>query len=140
VKIILGGTSNSRDLQDLSTLIGQRDEYTDSVTLGDHGSRSNQRSIRRVPILPPDRIRTLPFGTGVTLLRSAPPIITDLRAWTPRPDSAQLKEERAGIGAQLRRPADSSRCERHLKRETSCSDRLVHHERRSPRGCAAPGR
>jgi type IV secretion system protein VirD4 len=88
VKIILGGTSNSRDLQDLSTLIGQRDEYTDSVTLGDHGSRSNQRSIRRVPILPPDRIRTLPFGTGVTLLRSAPPIITDLRAWTPRPDSA----------------------------------------------------
>lgn len=107
VKIILGGASNSRDLQDLSTLIGERDEYTDSVTLGDHGSRSNQRSIRRVPILPPDRIRTLPFGTGVTLLRSAPPIITDLRAWTSRPDSAQLKEERAGIEAVLRRPAGS---------------------------------
>ena len=63
VKIILGGASNSRDLQDLSTLIGERDEYTDSVTLGDRGARSNQRSIRRVPILPPDRIRTLPFGT-----------------------------------------------------------------------------
>jgi type IV secretory pathway TraG/TraD family ATPase VirD4 len=107
VKIILGGASNSRDLQDLSTLIGERDEYTDSVTLGDHGSRSNQRSIRRVPILPPDRIRALPFGTGVTLLRSAPPIITDLRAWTSRPDSAQLKEERAGIEAVLRRPAGS---------------------------------
>lgn len=107
VKIILGGASNSRDLQDLSTLIGERDEYTDSVTLGDHGSRSNQRSIRRVPILPPDRIRTLPFGTGVTLLRSAPPIITDLRAWTSRPDSTQLKEERAGIEARLRRPVDS---------------------------------
>jgi type IV secretion system protein VirD4 len=30
VKIILGGASNSRDLQDLSTLIGERDEYTDS--------------------------------------------------------------------------------------------------------------
>ena len=72
VKIILGGASSSRDLQDLSTLIGERDEYTDSVTLGDHGTRSNQRSIRRVPILPPDRVRTLPFGTGVTLLRSAP--------------------------------------------------------------------
>jgi type IV secretory pathway TraG/TraD family ATPase VirD4 len=72
-KIILGGASNSRDLQDLSTLIGERDEFTDSVTLGDHGSRSSQRSIRRVPILPPDRIRTLPFGTGVILLRSAPP-------------------------------------------------------------------
>src|SRR5699024_6064866 len=46
VKIILGGASNSRDLQDLSTLIGERDEYTDSVTLGEHGTRSNQRSIR----------------------------------------------------------------------------------------------
>ena len=104
VKIILGGVSNSRDLQDLSTLIGERDEYTDSVTLGDQGTRSNQRSIRRVPILPPDRLRTLPFGTGVTLLRSAPPIVTDLRAWPTRPDSAQLKADRADIERLLRRP------------------------------------
>ncbi|MFC5274147.1 TraM recognition domain-containing protein [Brachybacterium sacelli] len=107
VKIILGGTSNSRDLQDLSTLIGERDEYTDSVTLGDHGTRSNQRSVRRVSILPPDRIRTLPFGTGVTLLRSAPPIVTDLRAWPSRPDADQLREDRAVIEALLRRPTDS---------------------------------
>src|SRR5699024_11718957 len=47
VKIILGGASNSKDLQDLSTLIGERDEYTDSITLGDHGTRQNQRSVRR---------------------------------------------------------------------------------------------
>ena len=104
-KIILGGASNSRDLQDLSTLIGERDEFTDSVTLGDHGSRSNQRSIRRVPILPPDRIRTLPFGIGVILLRSAPPIITDLRPWPKRSDSQQLKADRAAVESLLRRPA-----------------------------------
>ena len=107
VKIILGGASNSRDLQDLTTLIGERDEYTDSVTLGDHGTRSNQRSIRRVPILPPDRIRTLPFGTGITLLRSAPPIVTDLRSWPSRPDAARLKTDRAEIEALLRRPTES---------------------------------
>lgn len=107
VKIILGGASNSRDLQDLSTLIGERDEYTDSVTLGDHGTRSNQRSIRRVPILPPDRIRTLPFGTGVTLLRSAPPIVTDLRTWPARPDAARLKTDRGEIEELLRNPAQS---------------------------------
>ena len=107
VKIILGGASNSRDLQDLSSLIGERDEYTDSVTLGDHGTRSNQRSIRRVPILPPDRIRTLPFGTGVTLLRSAPPIVTGLRPWPTRPNSAQLGTDGAAIEALLRRPADT---------------------------------
>ncbi|WP_298038624.1 type IV secretory system conjugative DNA transfer family protein [uncultured Microbacterium sp.] len=104
-KIILGGASNSRDLQDLSTLIGERDEFTDSVTLGDHGSRSNQRSIRRVPILPPDRIRTLPFGTGVILLRSAPPIITDLHPWPKRSDGEQLKADRAAVESLLRRPA-----------------------------------
>jgi type IV secretory pathway TraG/TraD family ATPase VirD4 len=102
VKVILGGASGSRDLQDISSLIGERDEYTDSVTLGDHGSRSNQRSIRRVPILPPDRIRRLPFGTGIVLLRSAPPIITDLRAWPHRPDAKQLAADRAGIEALLR--------------------------------------
>ena len=34
VKIVLGGASNSRDLQDLSTLIGERDEFTDSVSFG----------------------------------------------------------------------------------------------------------
>ena len=106
VKIILGGASNSRDLQDLSTLIGERDEYTDSVTLGDHGSRSNQRSIRRVPIFPPDRIRTLPFGTAVTLLRAAPPIVTDLRPWPTRPDATQLKTDRTELESLLHRPSD----------------------------------
>jgi len=106
-KIILGGASNSRDLQDLSTLIGERDEFTDSVTLGDYGSRTNQRSIRRVPILPPDRIRTMPLGTGVVLLRSAPPIITDLIPWPKRPTATDLKHERSEIEALLeQRPAD----------------------------------
>jgi len=96
-KIILGGASNSRDLQDLSTLIGERDEFTDSVTLGDYGSRSSQRSVRRVPIMPPDRIRTMPFGTGVLLLRSAPPIIVDLLPWPKRSDAVSLKRERSQI-------------------------------------------
>ncbi|MFA5607081.1 MAG: TraM recognition domain-containing protein [Leucobacter sp.] len=97
VKIILGGVSNSRDLQDLSTLIGERDEYTDSTTIGDHGTRSNQRSIRRVPILPPDRLRTLPFGTGITMLRSAPPIVTNLRSWATRDDAKTLRADRTEI-------------------------------------------
>lgn len=108
VKVILGGASNSRDLQDLATLIGERDEYTDSTTVGDYGSRSSQRSVRRVPILPPDRIRTLPFGTGVTLLRSAPPIVTDLRAWPSRPDATRLTQDRAEIEAVLRESTDAA--------------------------------
>ncbi|AMG82882.1 MULTISPECIES: TraM recognition domain-containing protein [Micrococcales] len=108
VKIILGGASNSRDLNDLSTLIGERDEITDSTTVGDHGSRSAQRSIRRVAIMPPDTIRTLPFGTALVLLRSAPPIVTRLRAWTVRRDAKELRADRAGIERLLERPAPAT--------------------------------
>ena len=97
VKIILGGASNSRDLQDLSALIGERDETTDSVTTDAYGAHSNQRSIRRIPIMPPEVLRTLPFGTGVVMLRAARPIITSLRRWTAREDAAQLKVDRAEI-------------------------------------------
>lgn len=102
-KIVLGGASGSRDLQDLSTLIGDRDETTDSVTIGERGLRSNQRSTRRVPIMPPDVIRTLPYGTALVLLRSAPPIVTRMREWTARPDAAELRAQRAGIERLLRR-------------------------------------
>ena len=102
VKIILGGASNSRDLQDLTTLIGERDEITDSTTIGDHGSRTAQRSIRRVSIMPPDVIRTLPFGTGLILLRAAPPIVAKLRAWTGRRDSDVLRAQRAVVEESLR--------------------------------------
>lgn len=102
VKIILGGASNTRDLQDLSALLGERDEFTDSITMGAYGDRSSQRSVRRVPIMPPERLRMLPFGTGVTLLRSAPPIITDLRAWTARRDAGQLRADRRKVEAFLK--------------------------------------
>lgn len=97
VKIILGGASNSRDLQDLSTLIGDRDETTDSVTTDAYGAHSSQRSIRRVPILPPDVLRTLPFGTGVVMLRTARPIITNLRPWPSRADAKQLRTDRGEV-------------------------------------------
>ncbi len=105
VKIILGGESNSRDLQDLSTLIGERDETTDSTTTDANGGRSHQRSIRRVPILPPDALRTMPFGLGTILLRAAPPIVTDLRPWTGRKDADQLTAERRHIEQALRSAA-----------------------------------
>jgi type IV secretion system protein VirD4 len=102
-KIVLGGASGSRDLQDIATLIGDRDEATDSITIGERGTRSNQRSTRRVPIMPPDVIRTLPYGTALLLLRSAPPIVTRMREWTARPDAAELRADRARVEDQLRR-------------------------------------
>lgn len=104
VKIILGGTSAARDLQDLSALIGERDETTDSISTGDYGSRSVQRSTRRVPVMPPETIRTLPFGTGLVLLRSAPPLVTNLRPWNARQDAGRLRSERSAVESALRQP------------------------------------
>ena len=45
------------------------------------------------------RLRTLPFGTGVLLLRSAPPIVLDLQPWTARRDAAALAAGRAEVEA-----------------------------------------
>lgn len=102
VKIVLGGGSNARDLQDLSSLFGERDESTDSVSTDQYGGYSTQRSLRRVPVLPPDLLRSLPFGTGIVVLRAARPIVTDLRAWTKRPDAAELIADRGRVEAQIR--------------------------------------
>ncbi|WP_062389868.1 type IV secretory system conjugative DNA transfer family protein [Demequina iriomotensis] len=101
-KVILGGASSSSDLQELSTLIGERDEITDSITYGDRGSRANQRSVRRLAVMPPDTIRTLPYGTSLVLLRNAPPIITRMREWTTRQDATTLKADRAAVEALFR--------------------------------------
>ncbi|WP_308201454.1 TraM recognition domain-containing protein [Sphaerisporangium perillae] len=100
---MLGGTSSARDLQDLSALIGERDERTDTISVGDYGSRSLQRSTRRVPVMPPETIRTLPFGTALILLRSAPPLVTDLRPWTACKEAVQLRSDRTDVEAALRR-------------------------------------
>jgi type IV secretion system protein VirD4 len=84
VKVILGGGSNARDLADLAALIGERDDDTTTEAHDSRGRRSTSRSIRRLPIMDTSRLRTLPFGTGVLLLRSAPPIVIDLQPWTAR--------------------------------------------------------
>jgi type IV secretion system protein VirD4 len=104
VKVILGGASAARDLQDLSALIAERDERTDSITVGEYGSRSLRRSTRRVPVMPHEAIRTLPFGTGLVLLRNTPPVVISPRPWTSRKDAASLSIERIAIEhAHLRR-------------------------------------
>jgi type IV secretory pathway TraG/TraD family ATPase VirD4 len=97
VKVVLGGGSNARDLADLSALIGERDEHTESTSRDRYGGRTTSTSIRRIPVMDAGRLRTLPFGTGVLLLRTAPPIVLDLQPWTARPDAKALAAARACI-------------------------------------------
>ena len=42
----------------------------------------------------PYRLRTLPFGTAVLLLRSAKPIILAMTSWVDRCDGARLQASR----------------------------------------------
>lgn len=105
VKLVLGGGSNARDLADLSALIGERDDRTDSVSRDAYGGRSTSTSIRRVPIMDTSRLRTLPFGVGVLLLRSAPPIVLNLVPWTARRDATELADASAATERIIRTTA-----------------------------------
>jgi len=97
VKVILGGGSNARDLDDLSKLIGPRQERHTSTSTGPDGRTTTSTSEREVRVMEPSRLRTLPFGTGVLLLRSARPIVLTLGKWVDRKDSQQLLAQRAHL-------------------------------------------
>lgn len=97
VKLILGGGTNARDLADLSALIGDRDEITVNHSRDGAGQRSSSTSIRRVPVLDTGRLRTLPFGTSIALMRTARPIAVDLQPWTKRPDRIALTADRRQV-------------------------------------------
>jgi type IV secretory pathway TraG/TraD family ATPase VirD4 len=84
VKVILGGASASKDLQDLSVLIGERNERSDTVPISDYGARSMQRPNRCVVVMSRERMRTRDGGTGRVLRRSAPSVVTALQPWTRR--------------------------------------------------------
>lgn len=109
VKLILGGGSTARDLDDLSRLIGQREEKHTSTSVGADGRRSTSTSTTRVAVLEPHQLRTLPFGTAVLLLRSARPIMLSLSPWTTRRDAARLRSDRAELEAVIQGAQAESR-------------------------------
>lgn len=102
VKVILGGGSTARDLEDLSRLLGQRDKTQISTSDGGNGHRTTSTSTTRVPVLEPHQLRTLPFGTAVLLLRSARPIGLAMRPWTSRRDADFLRATRADLEKVIR--------------------------------------
>ncbi|MCZ3390020.1 MAG: TraM recognition domain-containing protein [Actinomycetia bacterium] len=99
VKLVLGGLAKLRDLDDVSRLLGEIDEPTQTLSRGRMGERSSSTSLRQMPVMPPSVLRTLPFGTGVLLLRHARPVVIDLQAWPDRPDADRLIAGRTAIEA-----------------------------------------
>jgi type IV secretion system protein VirD4 len=108
IKIVLGGVSDAQDLQDLSTLVGTRDERTNTVSYAPDGSRSASRSWREVPILRPEQIASMPKGVGGVALMVHPgqqPALIDLIPYMDRPYASQLAHDLREVAAQLQAPA-----------------------------------
>lgn len=97
VKVVLGGLGKYRDLDDVARLLGEVDEFVETRTSGRAGERSSSTSVRSVPVMPASMLRTLPFGTGVLLLRQTKPTVIDLHPWTERRDAGVLRADRAAV-------------------------------------------
>lgn len=97
VKIVLGGLAKYRDLDDVARLVGEVDELTETRSRGRAGERSSSTSVRTVPVMPASVLRTLPFGTGVLLLRQTKPTVIDLAAWTARRDATELRTDQQAV-------------------------------------------
>ena len=109
LKIILGGASNARDLEDLSKLLGGVETTETSITRHDGGGRSTSESTRSRPILEVSTIRSLKEGQALLLLRRAKPIILKMRSWDSRRDSKELRDGRAAVEELLRNGATERR-------------------------------
>ena len=106
VKLVLGGLAKYRDLDDVARLLGEIDELTETRSRGRAGERSTSTTCAQVPVMPPSVLRTLPFGTGVLLLRQTRPAVIDLAA-LDRP--ARRRRTARADQARSRRPPPTAR-------------------------------
>jgi type IV secretory pathway TraG/TraD family ATPase VirD4 len=106
VKLVLGGLSDAQDLGDLSTLVGTREERTDTASVNGDGTRSTSSSWREVPIMRPEQIHTMPKGVALMVHPGQQPALVDLIPYTKRPYGEQLATDRDAITALLRGDTD----------------------------------
>jgi type IV secretion system protein VirD4 len=99
VKLVLGGLSDAQDLHDLSTLIGSRDERTESASWNPDGTRSVSTSFREVPIMRAEQIANMPKGVALMVHPGQPPVLADLIPYTSRPYGDALARDRELITA-----------------------------------------
>jgi type IV secretion system protein VirD4 len=107
-KLVLPGSSNADDLDDISRLLGDRSvvEHTETSQAGRRKSTSTAKQQR--PILDPAAIRALKPGHALLLLRSAKPIIVTLQPWTARPDAKAIRADRAATETTVRAAATAT--------------------------------
>jgi hypothetical protein len=86
--VIFGGTKDAADLQDYSTLAGDREER---VVTRDHAGKVISETTQRVPVFTPAQIAQLPKGRVLLILRGLPPVIGKVQMVWQRPDVKAIK-------------------------------------------------
>jgi type IV secretion system protein VirD4 len=104
VRVVLGGLGHADDLTRISRLAGEIDEAIDSTSRGSGGTTWST-SLRSRPVLPLERIRSLPVGRALILHRRTPPVETVLAPWWERPCADRV---RAALADATRRCAVAS--------------------------------
>ncbi|MER6245982.1 type IV secretory system conjugative DNA transfer family protein [Streptomyces griseorubiginosus] len=91
IKLLGAGLDDADFVQKISTLVGQHDVKTPSVSRSKDGT-SRSYSYRQESVLPPDRIRALPKGTALLLATGVKPALIRLRPWYKEPGAAEISE------------------------------------------------
>jgi type IV secretion system protein VirD4 len=87
-KVFLSGTADAATLEHASRLLGEEEPVVASTTRDPTGGLSTTRSPSRRPLLPPERLRQLPPGSGVLVYGHLPPLRLVLRPWWDDPELA----------------------------------------------------
>ena len=99
--VIFGGAKDAADLQDYSTLAGEREER---ILTRDHTGKVISETTQRVPVFTPAQIAQLPKGRVLLILRGLPPVIGRVQMVWQRPDVKAIKRaNRRGLRSAKRR-------------------------------------
>lgn len=97
VRIIMGGSGNVADLEDVSRLMGE--------IPADRRTSGTERTRR---VLSPEEIRTLKFGTAVVIARSVRPVEVHLTPWWKRKDGKEIAAGKAATERMILRYTDGA--------------------------------
>ncbi|WP_181970928.1 type IV secretory system conjugative DNA transfer family protein [Kitasatospora xanthocidica] len=92
-KLVFGGLSVPRDLQDLSDLCGEREKEVTTTSTNAKGEVTKSVSVIEVPVMKKDKIRRLPKFHGLYIHRNAAPVVVKIVPVWKRDDVRAVAKE-----------------------------------------------
>jgi type IV secretion system protein VirD4 len=102
-KVVLGGLAHATDLANISRLAGEVDVPLHTRSSSSTGT-SHSTTTQRLPVLPIDKIRTLPAGRALVLARRCAPVEVQLQPYWKHPQYRAASRNDPSLGV-LRRAA-----------------------------------